>query len=70
MVCQPCVWRESILQHEGAPYTRLKLYLCAWGRTGFDGVVEVVAAGRGAAGLVKSGKKVIAKNDYAYAYAA
>ena len=27
------------------------------GRTGFDGVEEAVMAGRGAAGLVKSGKK-------------
>ena len=42
-----------------------------WGRTGFDGDVEAVVAGRGAAGLVKSGNTVIANNDdYAYAYAA
>ncbi|SCM70143.1 conserved hypothetical protein [uncultured Desulfovibrio sp.] len=41
-----------------------------WGRTGFDGDVEALAAGRGAAGLVKSGTKVIANNDYDYAYAA
>ena len=41
------------------------------GTQGFDGVVEIVAAGRGAVGLVKSGNNVIAKNDsYAYAYAA
>ena len=40
------------------------------GRTGFDGDVEADAAGRGAAGLVKSGNKVIANNDYDYAYAA
>ena len=40
------------------------------GRTGFDGDVEADAAGRGAAGLVKSGNKVIANNDYEYAYAA
>ncbi len=41
-----------------------------WGRIGFDGDVEAKVAGRGAAGLVKSGTKVIAKNDYDYAYAA
>ena len=40
------------------------------GRTGFDGVEEAVMAGRGAAGLVKSGNKVIANDDYAYACAA
>jgi hypothetical protein len=40
-----------------------------WGRTGFDGDVEAGIAGRGAAGLVKSGKQVIG-NDYEYAYAA
>ena len=41
------------------------------GRTGFDGDAEALVAGRGAAGLVKSGTKVIANNDdYAYAYAA
>lgn len=34
------------------------------------GMLEAVAAGRGAAGLVKSGSKVIANNDYEYAYAA
>ncbi len=39
------------------------------GRTGFDGDVEAGIAGRGAAGLVKSGTKVIG-NDYEYAYAA
>ena len=39
------------------------------GRTGFDGDVETGAAGRGAAGLVKSGTIVIG-NDYEYAYAA
>ena len=41
-----------------------------WGRIGFDGDVETKAAGRGAAGLVKSGTKVIANNDYDYACAA
>ena len=41
-----------------------------WGRIGFDGDVETKVAGRGAAGLVKSGTKVIANNDYDYAYAA
>lgn len=40
------------------------------GRTGFDGEVEARAAGRGAVDLVKSGKIVIANNDYEYAYAA
>ena len=40
-----------------------------WGRTGFDGDVETEVAGRGAAGLVKSGTIVIG-NDYEYAYAA
>ena len=40
------------------------------GRTGFDGDVESGVAGRGAAGLVKSGNTVIANNDYDYAYAA
>jgi len=44
------------------------------GCTGFDGDVEAGVAGRGAAGLVKSGKNVIANNDYdsdfAYAYVA
>lgn len=40
------------------------------GRTGFDVDVEAGVAGRGAAGLVKSGKTVIANNDYDYAYAA
>ena len=34
------------------------------------GMLEAMVAGRGAAGLVKSGKKVIANNDYDYAYAA
>ena len=42
-----------------------------WGRPGFDGDAEAKAAGRGAAGLVKSGNQVIAKEDnYAYAMAA
>ena len=40
-----------------------------WGRIGFDGDVEAEVAGRGAAGLVKSGTIVIG-NDYDYAYAA
>ena len=40
-----------------------------WGRIGFDGDVETKVAGRGAAGLVKSGTIVIG-NDYEYAYAA
>ena len=40
------------------------------GRTGFDGDKEAEVAGRGAAGLVKSGTPVIANDDYAYAYAA
>ena len=40
------------------------------GRIGFDVDSEAKVAGRGAAGLVKSGKKVIAKNDYEYACAA
>jgi hypothetical protein len=41
------------------------------GRIGFDGDEEAKVAGRGAAGLVKSGTIVIANNDdYAYAYAA
>ena len=39
------------------------------GRIGFDGDVEAEVAGRGAAGLVKSGTIVIG-NDYEYAYAA
>ena len=34
------------------------------------GMLEAGVAGRGAAGLVKSGSNVIAKNDYEYAYAA
>ncbi len=34
------------------------------------GMLEALVAGRGAAGLVKSGNKVIANNDYEYAYAA
>ncbi len=34
------------------------------------GMLEAGVAGRGAAGLVKSGNKVIANNDYDYAYAA
>ena len=34
------------------------------------GMLEAMVAGRGAAGLVKSGNKVIANNDYEYAYAA
>lgn len=41
-----------------------------WGRIGFDVDEEAKAAGRGAAGLVKSGNFVIANDDYAYAYAA
>ena len=41
-----------------------------WGRIGFDVDVEAMVAGRGAAGLVKSGNKVIANNDYEYACAA
>ena len=43
--------------------------LSLWGRIGFDGDVEAEVAGRGAAGLVKSGTIVIG-NDYEYAYAA
>lgn len=46
------------------------LFIIIWGRIGFDVDMEAVAAGRGAAGLVKSGNKVIANNDYDYAYAA
>ena len=34
------------------------------------GMLEAMVAGRGAAGLVKSGIKVIANNDYEYACAA
>ena len=34
------------------------------------GMLEALVAGRGAAGLVKSGIKVIANNDYDYALAA
>ena len=34
------------------------------------GMLEAMVAGRGAAGLVKSGIKVIANNDYDYDYAA
>lgn len=34
------------------------------------GMLEAMVAGRGAAGLVKSGNKVIANNDYEYACAA
>ncbi len=45
-------------------------YILFWGRIGFDRDDEAKVAGRGAAGLVKSGTKVIAKNDYDYAYAA
>ncbi len=41
-----------------------------WGRTGFDEDEEVKVAGRGAAGLVKSGTITIANNDYDYALAA
>ena len=42
-----------------------------WGRIGFDVDEEAKVAGRGAAGLVKSGNNVIANNnDYAYSYAA
>lgn len=41
-----------------------------WGRIGFDVDMETRVAGRGAAGLVKSGNTVIANNDYEYAYAA
>ena len=50
----------------GAPgmfYTRR----CTWGRTGSTGLVRLSVASRGAAGLVKSGKNVIANNNYAYA---
>ena len=50
-----------------------RLYILSgdWGRPGFDGGAETKVAGRGAAGLVKSGTLVIANNDdYAYAYAA
>ena len=53
--------------------SRVIIYLAPkWGRTGFDGDVEAGVAGRGAAGLVKSGNTVIANNNnnYAYAYAA
>lgn len=48
-------------------------YICRnpkGGALGFDGEVEARAAGRGAVDLVKSGKIVIANNDYEYAYAA
>ena len=39
-----------------------------WGRTGSTEPVRLSVASRGAAGLVKSGKKVIANtNNYAYA---
>ena len=37
------------------------------GRTGSTGLVRLSVASRGAAGLVKSGKNVIANNNYAYA---
>gem|GEM_PF-2377779 len=40
---------------------------CTWGRTGSTGLVRLSVASRGAAGLVKSGKNVIANNNYAYA---
>ena len=49
-------------------FVKKKPYL-TWGRIGFDGDVEAEVAGRGAAGLVKSGTIVIG-NDYEYAYAA
>ena len=47
-----------------------KIQVTKWGRTGFDVGNEAKMAGRGAAGLVKSGTKVIAEDDYAYAMAA
>ncbi len=40
------------------------------GRTGFDRDVDTKVAGQGAAGLVKSGKNVIANESYDYALAA
>jgi len=40
-----------------------------WGRLGFDGIRETQGACRGAVGLVKSRKKIVA-NDENYALAA
>ncbi len=57
-------WKYVVIINGVSAYYNLR-----WGRTGFDGDVETVIAGRGAAGLVKSGTKVIG-NDYEYAYAA
>lgn len=48
-----------ILRKKTLAFLQGRLYLAFysnWGRTGFDGDVEAGVAGRGAAGLVKSGK--------------
>ena len=58
--------RCALVGSAGFPHRRK----APWGRNGFDGDGEAGVAGRGAAGLVKSGTKVIANNDYDYAYAA
>ena len=64
---QECLY--FILREWGLRCTEFHVCLSLWGRIGFDGDVEAEVAGRGAAGLVKSGTIVIG-NDYDYAYAA
>ena len=63
---QPCLFRRNDYT---SSYAEFHVCLSLWGRIGFDGDVEAEVAGRGAAGLVKSGTIVIG-NDYEYAYAA
>ncbi len=46
------------------------MFFIYWGRTGFDVDKETKVAGRGAAGLVKSGTNVIADDSFDYALAA
>ena len=58
------------LKHLQVYKNAYNITITTWGRPGFDGGAEAKVAGRGAAGLVKSGKLVIANNDYEYAYAA
>lgn len=57
-------------RNRGLSNPRLKRHHPNGGALVSTGMLEAMVAGRGAAGLVKSGNKVIANNDYEYAYAA
>lgn len=62
--------KEKSLLFFNNPYNLTMWKYPLWGRIGFDVDEEAKVAGRGAAGLVKSGTVVIADDNYAYAYAA